>query len=457
MFLLLASAASAVPAVANEWDSFPIIVLKLAVILFLVLLNGFFVAAEFAIVKVRASQLESLAADGDKRVALAQHVTAHLDAYLSATQLGITLASLALGWLGEPFVAAMIEPFFVRVGVTSVVVIDTVAFAIAFLTITFLHIVLGELAPKTLAIRKSISTTLWVSRPLGFFYVVFKPAITLLNGAANLILKHLFRLEPMSEAESAHNEEELRIILSESARSTKISPLEQQLLMNVLDLRELSVRDVMTPRGEVVFLNTEDAFTESVKRAIESGYSRFPLCVGDLDHAIGLVHAKELLRVGANSADILQLKRPLTHLPELMPLGTVLPLFLRDHVHLALVVDEFGGSAGIVALEDVLEKLVGEIQDEFDAEQPEFQRISETEFAVSATTSLHDLRAFTELDLENADVSTIGGYVMAMTGHIPREGQQVRIRDYLVTVSQSSQRRIEKHHFVRVQQPALEE
>ncbi len=435
---------------ATEWDPPFLILLKICVVLFLVALNGFFVAAEFAIVKVRDSQLEALERRGDKRVGLARHVAAHLDAYLSATQLGITLASLALGWLGEPFVAELMEPLFALAGITSPALIEGVSFALAFLTITFLHIVLGELAPKTLAIRKSIATTLWVSKPLGFFYTLFKPAIWLLNGAANQVLKRLFHLEPMNETEMIHNEEELRIILSESAKGTEISPLEQKLLMNVLDLRHLTIRDVMTPRGDVVFLSVEDSFSENLKRVVTSGYSRFPLCAPDLDRAIGLAHAKDLLRLtGESQPDLHQIMRPLTNVPEMMPLGKMLPKFLQEHVHLALVVDEFGGAAGIIALENVLEKLVGEIQDEFDAEQPEFQRISEKEFIVSGAMSLHDLRALTGLDLQNADVSTIGGYMVASIGHLPREGEQIRIGDYLVTVKQSNQRRIEKLHFVR--------
>ncbi len=440
---------------ATEWDPPFVILLKICVVLYLVALNGFFVAAEFAIVKVRSSQLEALETRGDKRVRFAQHVAEHLDAYLSATQLGITLASLALGWLGEPFVAELMEPLFALVGITSVAVIEGVSFALAFLTITFLHIVMGELAPKAIAIRKAVATTLWVSKPLGFFYTVFKPTIWLLNGASNQILKRLFRLDPMSETEMVHNEEELRIILSDSAKGREISPLEQKLLMNVLDLRHLTVRDVTTPRGDVVYLNTENSFRDNLRRAIDSGYSRFPLCNGDLDHSIGLVHAKDLLRLAEEqSDDLLSIKRSLTTVPELIPLGKTLPLFLRDHVHLALAVDEFGGTAGIISLENVLERLVGEIQDEFDAEQPELLRINENEFSVPGSYSLHDIRVLTGLDLQNADVSTVAGYVLAMLGRMPRKGDQVQIGDYTVTVAEANDRRIERLHFARIPRDA---
>jgi CBS domain containing-hemolysin-like protein len=214
------------------WDAPGIILLKLLAIGSLVALNGFFVASEFAIVKVRASQLDTLAAHGNGRARLARHATTHLDAYLSATQLGITLASLGLGWLGEPFLAQMIEPFFALANVTSPLLIETVAFALAFATITILHIVLGELAPKSIAIRKAVPTTLWISRPLRLFYLVFQPAIWLLNGMANWLLKRILHIDPVAESELAHSEEELRLILmrarelTESPRSAKrLSPM----------------------------------------------------------------------------------------------------------------------------------------------------------------------------------------------------------------------------------------
>lgn len=237
---------------ATEWEPIGIILLKLLTIAFLVLLNGFFVASEFAIVKVRGSQLDALVAAGRKGAKFARHVVAHLDGYLSATQLGITLASLALGWVGEPFLARMLEPFFTRAGVNSMAIIHGVSFTLAFATITFLHIVIGELAPKSLAIRKAAPTALWVSRPLGLFYTIFKPAIWLLNGAVNLILKHLLRIDPVAEMELAHSEEELRVILAESQKASEVSPLEKEMLLNIFDLRSLKVRDILGSRVRLI-------------------------------------------------------------------------------------------------------------------------------------------------------------------------------------------------------------
>jgi CBS domain containing-hemolysin-like protein len=443
--------AAAGAALSGEWDSGGVIFLKLAAVFFLVLLNGFFVAAEFAIVKVRSSQLEAIEQQGEKRAAFARHVTNQLDAYLSATQLGITLASLALGWLGEPFLAQMIEPAFVRAGIESPAVIHSVSFALGFSIITILHIVLGELAPKSLAIRKSLSTTLWVARPLGVFHAVFKPAIWLLNALANWLLKHLFRLEPVGEYELAHTEEELRLILAESQKADEVSAVGKDILLNALDLQNRVVRDIKTPRGDVVFLNTEDSFDKNVKRAMESRHTRFPLCRGHLDDTIGLVHIKDLLRMmrGPNP-DLESIKRELHNVPEMMPLEKLLSFFLARHAHLALVVDEFGGTAGIVTLDNVLEELVGEIQDEFDTEKPELRRVSPDEFVVAATLGLHELNEMLGLDLESTEVSTVGGYVTQLIGHLPKPGEQARIEDFEATVTKSDGRRVFEVNFKRV-------
>ena len=239
----------------TQWDPPALVLVKLGAVFLLVCLNGFFVASEFALVKIRTSQLEALIAEGNKRAGVGRHVTGNLDAYLSACQLGITLASLGLGWIGEPFVAHMLEPFFALVDITSKAVITSISFGLAFSFITFLHIVLGEQAPKILAIRKALPTTLWVSPPLRLFYTVFKPAIWFLNASSNWVLRYVLRLQPAAPHELAHSEEELRFIFEESEKSKEVSPLGRKLVMNVLDLRERVIRDIMTPRGEVVYLD----------------------------------------------------------------------------------------------------------------------------------------------------------------------------------------------------------
>jgi CBS domain containing-hemolysin-like protein len=442
-------------AIADQWDS-PLVVLgKLAVIIGLVALNAFFVASEFAIVKVRSSQLDALEDEGNVKAVFAKHVRSHLDAYLSATQLGITLASLALGWIGEQFLARMLQPAFALVNVHSHAVISTVSITLAFIGITFLHIVFGELAPKYLAIGSPLSTTLALARPLGGFYILFKPAIWILNKSSNFFLQKLLRIKPVAGSELAHSEEELRLILDESEKSDEVSGLGRDLLVNALDLRQRVVRDIMTPRGEVVFLDLEEGFEKNVKKAIESRHTRFPLCRGHLDNAVGLVHIKELMPMMRDpQPDLLRIKRDLIPVPEMMSLEKLLNLFLTRHAHLAIVVDEYGGTVGMVTLENVLEEIVGDIQDEFDSEKAEFRKISESEFSVDGALGLYELRDLAGLELESADVSTIGGYVTHLLGHLPKQGEQVRINDYAVTISQTDGRRVGQLHFRRQPQNA---
>ncbi len=442
--------ASAGEVLHREWGSFGSIAWAWIVIGGLVLLNGFFVAAEFALVKVRDSQLEALENEGSPQAKDARKVVRHLDAYLSATQLGITLASLGLGWVGEPFLASMISPLFFAFGVEMESVIRTSSFMIAFATVTILHIVFGELMPKSLAIRKAVSTTLFIAKPMGWFYVLFRPAIWFLNGTANWLLRNLFKLQPASEHELAHSEEELRVILAESADAQEVTALGKELLNNALDLRERVVRDIATPRGEVVFLDLEDSFEENLKRATESRHTRFPLCRGHLDETVGLVHIKDLLKLLREPEPKIEtIQRDLHNVPEMMPLEKLLSFFLSRHTHLALVIDEFGGTAGIVTLDNVLEEIVGEIQDEFDSGKPEMRKVAQDEFSVDGTLGIYELNDMLDLELESEDVSTVGGYITQLIGHLPRGGEITRIENFEVTVTKADGRRVLEVHFKR--------
>ncbi len=450
-FLALAPLADAV---AEHWDSPIVILAKLAVILGLVLLNAFFVASEFAIVKVRSSQLDALEDEGNVRAVFAKHVRGHLDAYLSATQLGITLASLALGWIGEQFLAHTLEPAFLLMNVHSHAVVSTISITLAFIGITFLHIVFGELAPKYLAIGSPLSVTLLLARPLGAFYILFKPAIWILNKSSNFFLQKLLRIKPVAGAELAHSEEELRLILDESERSDEVSELGRDLLVNALDLRQRVVRDIMTPRGEVVFLDLELTFEENVKRALVSRHTRFPLCRGHLDNAAGLIHIKELMPMMRDpQPDLLRIKRELIPVPEMMSLEKLLNLFLTRHAHLAIVVDEYGGTVGMAGRwRTCSRKSSATIQDEFDSlREAEFRQINENEFSVDGALGLYELRDLAGIELESADVSTIGGYVTHLLGHLPKQGEQVRINEYAVTISQTDGRRVGQLHFRKQQ------
>src|SRR5438445_3613449 len=456
--LLFLAAAPIADIIVQHWDSPILLIGKLLTIAALVLLIGFCVVTELALVKIRVSQLNTLAAESIKRAIFVKQIKDNLNAYLSACQVGITAASLGLGWLGEPFLARMLQPFFVLTGIESPAVIKSISFALAFSAITFLHIVLGEQAPKILAIRKTMPAALFVSAPLRLFYAIFNPAIWFLNAASNWVIRHILRVEPIAEGELAHSEEDLRLIVRESEKSAEVTPLGRELVFNVLDLRDLVVRDIMTPRGEIVYLDLENDFEANLKKAIESQHTRFPLCRENLDNTIGLIHIKELLPMMRDPhPDLLRIKRELIPLPEMMPLEKLLKLFLGKHAHVAMVVDEFGGTVGMVTLENVLEELVGDIQDEFDFEKEEFRKISANEFTVDGALGLYELNELAKLELESADVSTVGGYVTHLLGHLPKQGEQVKIGNYLVTVSQTDGRRVNQLHFKKLSDVAAEE
>jgi CBS domain containing-hemolysin-like protein len=434
----------------SEWEPGGTIMLRIAAILLLVALNGFFVAAEFALVKVRTAQVDVLAEEGSKRATVVRHVLSHLDSYLSASQLGITLASLALGWVGEPYLSALLAPLFYKIGIVNAGAVHTICVVLGFAGITSLHITLGEQVPKILAIRRPLPMALFISQPLRWFTLVFKPAIWFLNAASNWMLKTVFRIDSVNESEIAHSEEELRVILAESARADEVTPMGKELLMNALDLQKRVVRDITTPRGDVMFLNTEDTFDENLKRAMDSRHTRFPLCREHLDETIGLVHIKDLLRLMREpKPDITSIKRDLHNVPEMMPLEKLLSFFLARHAHLALVVDEFGGTAGIVTLDNVIEELVGDIQDEFDADKPEMRRVSQDEFVIAATLSLHELNDMLGMELESTEVSTVGGYITQIIGHLPKTGEKTHIDDFDATVTKADGRRVLEVHFKR--------
>lgn len=455
---ILATAAADTAEIANHWDSPDIIALKLGAILALVLLNGFFVAAEFALVKVRVSQLEALVDQGTRGARTARHAAQNLDAYLSASQLGITLASLGLGWIGEPFLATMVQPAFFLVGITSPALIHTVSFVIAFTLITVLHIVFGEQVPKTVAIRKAAGTSLTVAAPLTLFYSLFRPFIWMLNGLSTEFIRRVLKIEPCGESELSHSEEELRLILSESEKAEEVSTLGKEILINALDLKRRVVRDIMTPRGDVVYLDVDEPFDRQIATAIESRHTRFPLCREHLDDAIGLVHIKDLLTlVHGGKRDVESIRRELLHVSEMMPLEKLLRFFLTKHGHLAVVVDEYGGAVGIVTLDNVIEELVGSIQDEFDTDEEEYRHINETEFEVEGTHALYELEEKLDHTFENTDVTTIGGFITTELGHLPAKGESARIGDWLATVTDADARRVLRVHLKKDPEPAPSE
>lgn len=402
---------------------------KFASVFVLVFLNGFFVAAEFAIVKVRATQIEPLARTGHRRARIAQNVISHLDAYLSATQLGITLTSLGLGWIGEPVVAHSLKPLFVWGGITQPALVETISFATGFAIITFLHIVLGELAPKSLAIQRAQRVALGVASPLHLFFIVFRPFILLLNGTANYFL-HLVGIQPATEGEIAHSQEELRLLLS---KGKVFSTTGRSILLNAIELQNRTVREVMVPRTSVVFLSTERSIDENTAIALENQFTRYPLCERDLDNVMGMIHLKDLFKLkgthGPGTA-LLEIKREMLFVPETTPLERILNTFLTRRVLMAVAVDEYGGTAGLVTLENVLEELVGEIRDEFDVEPTMVQKVNETEFLIDGSMPLHDFARMFDVVPDSRDVVTVSGYVIQLLGRVPEKGATLEIGNW---------------------------
>jgi CBS domain containing-hemolysin-like protein len=368
------------------------ILLKVFAVLVLVLLNGFFVAAEFSLVKIRETQLHPLIKKGNRRAKVAQHVITNLDASLSACQLGITLASLGLGWIGEPIFTVLLEPVFSWLHVGSHEIKHTVAFAVGFSVITFLHITAGEQAPKWLAIQKPLPTSLWVVIPLRIFYRVSYPFIWLLNTASLWLLSRV-GIEPVSEAEMQHSEEELRLLFTASQKGSANTPLGRDIVLNALDLHHRIARDVMRHRQEIVGLDTQATISQCMEIAEKTRYSRFPLCEGgNLDKMLGVVHFKDLfaMRLRARrGAELASVARKLIYVPETARLEKLLQLFLERKLHFAIVVDEYGGTVGMVTLENILEELVGQIQDEFDQEKPLVNQTIYTIWEIAVNLPIH--------------------------------------------------------------------
>jgi len=407
--------------------------LQILIVLGVVLVNAFFVAAEFAIVKVRNTQIEPLAEKGNLRAAIARDIISHLDSYLSATQLGITMTSLALGWIGEPMVATMIRPLAEFVGLVNESALEAISLTIAFSIITFLHITLGELAPKSLAIQKAQGTTLFIAYPLRLFFVVFRPIINALNMFANGILKLLgFRV--VSDTELLHSEEELRLLLSQDKR---VSATSKSIVLNAMDFRRKQARHVMISRKEVVALSIAAPIRESIEIMRNSKFSRFPVYKDTIDNIIGVIHTKDIFRADRHLKADFKLEtvmRDAVVVPETATLEKVLEMMLQRKTHMIALADEFGGTAGILTMENVLEELVGNIQDEFDKEAPEVTKISETEYLIDATITTNDVERLIDQELSPKDILSIGAFVIEQLGHIPKKGEKFRVNNTEFTV-----------------------
>jgi CBS domain containing-hemolysin-like protein len=415
------------------------IFLKILLVLGLVALNGFFVAAEFALVKIRETQLDMLVVKGNSRAKVARSIIANLNSYLSATQLGITMASLGLGWAGEPVFTALLSPILVSLHVESAAVRHSISFAIGFSALTFLHISAGELAPKWTAIQNPLPIALGIAQPLRWFYVASYPFNWLLNRAAQWLLRQA-GIEAVSASKRVHSEEELRLLVTTSQKQTGATALGRAIVLNALDLRRRLAREVMRPRQEIVALDTEASIAQCLDVAEKTRYSRFPLCEkGDVDRTRGVVHIKDLyaMRLKARAgAELLPVARKLIYVPETARLEKLLQLFLERKLHLAMVVDEYGGTLGMVTLENILEELVGQIQDEFDQEKPLLVRTSDATWDASGALPLHELEELVGVSLLQEGITTVSGFVTHRLGGFPRRGDVVPIGGYELRVEE---------------------
>lgn len=425
-------------------------ILDFLIVAGLLFANAFFVAAEFALVKVRTTQIDQLVAQGRWAAKVTSRLLDHLDAYLSASQLGITLASLGLGWA----IHRSIEPFVERglnaVGLTGGLVVSGTAILIvptlSFLLVTFLHICLGELVPKSLAIRSSKAVALWTAPPLMAFYYIFYPIIWVLNKASDLVLQ-IFGMGPADHAALVHTEEELRHILGESAAGGHLSRNERIMIENVLNLEEKTARRVMVPRPDIVYLSLSKPTEENLRVARQAGHTRYPICEDDLATVIGMVHVKDLFRAGGASSsrpDLRQLTREIPFLSETMHLDDLLVAFQRNRIHVAMLLDEYGGISGMVTLENVLEQLVGPIQDEFDRESPLISTIGEGIFEVDAACPVDVMTEYCRLSSLDTEAETVGGVILEYLGRFPAVGESIELDGHRFTVLMTDPRRIRR-------------
>lgn len=403
---------------------------------FLVFLNGFFVAAEFSIVKVRASQLELKSQKGHKAAQLATHIVSHLDSYLAATQLGITFASLGLGWIGEPVVAYVIAQCMDLVGIEiSAELSHTIALPIAFLVITTLHIVFGELAPKSIAIRRSESTALAVAYPLQIFYIVFKPFIWALNGFANIML-HALGISPVHGSE-IHSSDELKYLLDKGKESGLNEQMDYDLIKKAFDFSEKTAKQVMIPKTQVFAIDANQFSESKIDMLIEEGYSRIPCYSGAFDNIIGVIYLKDLLTLMKKKLpiDIREVMRTVSIVPETKLIRQILRNFQVKHQHIAVVTNEYGEVSGIITMEDILEELVGEIQDEYDTEAKIIEKIDENTVSVVATAPIDTINELLPHPIEKDEqYQTLAGYLLLKFGRIPNTNEKIKVGNYEFTI-----------------------
>ncbi|PYQ35874.1 MAG: hypothetical protein DMF57_01850 [Acidobacteria bacterium] len=425
--------------------------------LFFILANGFFVAAEFAIVKVRPTQLAELAAAGSTRARMARRILKRLDSYLSATQLGVTLASLALGWIGEPAFAHLIQPSLSFFGVYSLAIAHSIAASLAFVAISALHIIFGELGPKYIAIDRTLNTALWSAHVLRGFYVLAYPLIWMLNHSAIRVVRWV-GINPASGRDMTHSQEELRLILASSEKAGVLSEENREIIEGVFQFSKRTARQIMVPRTDVAVLSTKKSIEENLEIIRSARHTRYPLCEGTLDQTIGLIHVKDLLlaQLRGPGRSLNELKREILFVPENSTVEALLSQFIEVKTHMAVVLDEYGGASGIVSLENITEELFGQIQDEFDRERPEIEPLGNGRYRVRGDYLIEDLADRLKVDVGEPAEETIGGYVAARLGREVAPGDRTQLGDLAIEVLDAERFRV-RWVLVQTQMPKTEE
>jgi CBS domain containing-hemolysin-like protein len=432
------------------------IAIRLAAFAALIAFTAFFVASEFAIVKVRTTRIDQLIAEGNRKAIRAKKVISNLDEYLSACQLGITITALGLGWLGEPTVERLLHPLFERFSIEGNVS-SLLSFIIAFSVVTFLHVVVGELAPKSIAIQKAEAITLNFSGPLVAFYRLMYPFIHTMNGTAQWLIR-LFGFKPMSESEEAHSEEELRMILSDSLKSGEINQSEYKYVNKIFEFDDRIAREIMAPRTEMMTVEQDMTLREVLDVMGVEQYTRYPVTDGDKDHIIGLINMKNLLTAyikdpAAGDRPVSDFIQPIIRVIESIPISELLLKIQRERIHMAVLMDEYGGTSGLVTIEDILEEIVGDIQDEFDVDEvPDVQAIGEGHYIFDAKMLIEDVNDILGIHIDEEDIDTIGGWFMAKRFDIVK-GEKILEQGYEFLVKD-----MEGHHilYIEVQKVEIE-
>lgn len=394
----------------------------------LVLLNGFFVLSEFSIVKIRRSKLEEFVKENKPNAKKALEISCKLDTYLSACQLGITLSSLALGWIGEPAIAKVLE-YILGSFALPPAVLSTIAFIIAFMTITLLHVVIGELVPKSIAITMADKTVLWIARPLHLFWIIFLPFIKTFDFLARISLKTI-GIKPASENELTHSEEEIKIIASESQKGGVLDEFETELIQNAVDFSDTVAKEVMTPRKDMVCLSKNKDYEENIKIVCESKHTRFPYIDGSKDNILGIIHIKDLVQNEfcntKKKKPLSEFVRPMFLVPENVSISKVLMRMNKERTHTALVVDEYGGTAGIITMEDIMEEIFGDIKDEYDEKEENYKKLADNIYEFKGRCDIETVEELLDISYgEDLEQVTIGGYVFNLLGRLPVVGDRV--------------------------------